>query len=146
MNQILKLYNCPIPPSENKIYRNVLRVGRVYTKEALAYKKAFQSFALANHIAIKNFNKEVSQSEPLILVMKYTFHRSRLFTKKDTIKRLDLTNYQKILLDCISKDCGIDDSRYFEVTLTKQASDILLDEITERVDILISPMKTAYPF
>ena len=56
------------------------------------------------------------------------------FTKKGSVRKVDLTNRVKFLEDCVCTALGIDDSHIFRVVLTKHDSEteMTVIEIRER--------------
>jgi Holliday junction resolvase RusA-like endonuclease len=71
--------------------------------------------------------------QPLLIECYFYFPVSRLYTKKHTIKKLDVSNRLKALHDCLCKVIGIDDSQFFEIYAIK-----IPHEVKECVDVKIS--------
>jgi len=69
----------------------------------------------------------------LELKLKFYFQHQDLYTKKNEVKRLDVTNRIKIIEDQLAQHIGIDDRYFFKVTAEKILGDhqYVNAEITE---------------
>jgi len=120
MKSIL-IQNFPLPPSENQIYRNVPRVGRVATQELKDYKRACAFWGMANK-QYKQIFWELAQEYPghVLKVDAYIILKhERLWTKDGRPKKLDASNRLKALHDQLAEYLGIDDKAFFNVSAEK---------------------------
>ena len=62
------------------------------------------------------------------LAVALRFHSTRWFNKDKSVKKRDLGNLEKLILDAIFKTLGIDDSNIFLLSLEKVAN---VEEFTE---------------
>ena len=109
-----------MPPSENVIYATSSHGrGRHYTKSAKEFQTDMKLWAWSQIHVRKN---DMKQWQKAGVIVEYWFRHDRVYTKKNTIKRIDVTNFQKILFDCFTELTGIDDCIFFEVFLKKNVS------------------------
>ncbi len=101
----------PMPPSENALYRNVPRVGRVKTAEYKRFERTIRDWHLANMRWIVAHTKLLNLSDSSRLHVESVFHfpKERLFCKDGRVKRLDTSNRVKALHDTIAKVFAFDD-------------------------------------
>ncbi len=74
---------------------------------------------------------------PLELKCVYYFEHKRLFTKKKTIKKMDVSNRMKASHDCLARILSIDDSWFFKVYAEKAPCE---DGHTEHFSAEICPV------
>lgn len=120
MKSIL-IQNYPLPPSENQIYRNVPRVGRVATQELKDYKRSCAFWGMANK-QYKQIFWELAQEYPnhVLKVDAYiVLKHERIWTKDGRPKKLDASNRLKALHDQLAEYLGIDDKAFFNVSAEK---------------------------
>lgn len=116
MSKSILIQNFPLPPSENKLYRNVPGVGRVSTKELKDYKENVRVWALSNKQII-DATKDIIFSEwnndrALKIDCYFVLKHERIYTKDGRPKKLDASNFIKACHDQLALSLGIDD-RYF---------------------------------
>lgn len=112
------LQGLPMPPSSNQQYSTVIKmVGgfrqtrRVKSKEAAIYQRAFQSWSIVNSAKIKEVKAIVNAwNTGLECTMYFIFPREKLLTKKNQLKKLDVTNRIKQIHDLLADALDIDDS------------------------------------
>lgn len=132
---MIELRDIPIPPSENQLYRNVPMRGRVKAQGYRDYESQFFAWCFENKQALlsaKNTIQLLEASQRLRLRLDFKFLESRLISKKGSMKRLDVTNRLKCLIDLVCFQLGFDDSRFFEVhckkrTVFKEGVDLVID-------------------
>lgn len=128
----------PLPPSVNKLYRNVIGVGRAKGREYKAYENACRIWMLTQQVQLFNARKFVRSVGPykaLKADAMFYFLRERILTKANTPKRNDTSNYLKAPLDLLSQILHVDDCYIWAGTYDKTPVDSILDE---RVDIKLS--------
>lgn len=113
----------PLSPSENKIYRNVFKVGRVKSRDFKDYESQFECWTLKNRERLKQAQSQLTPHLHLSLQLDFYFISQSLYTQKGTIKRMDVTNRLKILIDLLSKALQIDDSQFFRVECSKRMAE-----------------------
>lgn len=125
----------PMPPSSNNQYYLARRGPKVYhiaSDELKGFKASMAAYPLMRSV-IFELNKNlvrnwVEQGYTLEIRSIFFFHENRLFTKKNTTKRLDCSNRIKALHDQLCNIIGIDDSLFFKVYAEKA---VCLDHINE---------------
>jgi Holliday junction resolvase RusA-like endonuclease len=103
----------PMPPSQNVAYRNVPRVGRVKTQQYKDFEKACQCIFQHNKNKLEAI-KEQLKGKKIAIRMDFHFTRKEIFTLKNEIKKNDLLNRPKVLVDVLFKAIGIDDSQIWK--------------------------------
>ena len=136
----------PMPPSSNNQYYLAKRGNKVYhipSDELKLYKHNMEGYPLLRSV-IFELNKNlvrnwVEQGYYLEIRSIFFFHHSKLFTKKNTAKRLDCSNRIKALHDQLCKAIGIDDSLFFRVYAEKAVCDDSMKQecCTEILPILV---------
>jgi hypothetical protein len=102
--------NIPFPPTVNKLYATAKTGRRFKTKDGKKFDTDIEGWGLFNKQKIE----ELKEMDWLFYNLHIAYHcmESDLFTKQNTIKKIDVTNRIKPMLDGISNITGIDD-RYF---------------------------------
>lgn len=108
----------PMPPSINQqLMPSWAQKRFIKTKEAREFDSQFEAWMWSNKSDLKYTAASVralaAQGCILALDLNYYFPEEQLFTKKDTIKQLDLNNRMKSAIDAVSKAIGVDDSIFF---------------------------------
>lgn len=116
---LCELKGLPIPPSENHLYKNVPRIGRVKSLEYRAYESDFNSWAWVNLKTLKYARQAISGQMKLGLTIDYRMLHSRIYCKDGRVKKMDVTNRLKILIDLLANALQIDDSAFFSVYCKK---------------------------
>jgi hypothetical protein len=136
---MLKLTKLPIPPSQNKIYSSVR--GRLI-KSAIARKFdsdcEFWAYLRKRTVEAIKLNLEaiIANGGYLNVDCVFVFHKSKVLSKKGTLKRLDPANRLKCLHDNLAKILGIDDTYFVSGSFSK----VICDDIKEeQVIVTISP-------
>lgn len=145
----------PIPPSDNALKKPVQRhakggFGKILTfvdsKEYTIYKRELQfflhRFAPVLQKNALNLQQWLDKGYGLKAVIVFKLNHSTIYTKKGTIKRWDVTNRLKGLLDGLTTVLAIDDSNYFEVEVKKESA---LDGLKESCSIVITPVEIKNP-
>lgn len=115
--------NFPIPPSSNAIYRSFFnkKIGRLVhykSKELKAYQVLVDSWA-SNRSMMIAAAKHVLESgvrdhmNSIRVDAYFGLKRSRLWTRENTRKKIDVSNRIKALHDTLSTCLGIDDRFFF---------------------------------
>lgn len=118
-NFLYSFAELPLPPSENQLYRNVPRVGRVKTQAYKDYQGEFEAWAWKYYRQLKEAQRIVEPHPMLSLIIDFQFFYPRLFCKDGSVKKMDVTNRLKCFLDLLSNHLHIDDSRFFQVSCQK---------------------------
>ena len=134
---ILSLKEIPMPPSSNNQYV-VARNRLVPSSDLRNYKKRMEIYGITLQRSLKEDANDlagfVEDGKVLHIDRRFYFPRSRLFTKQDKPKKIDVSNRIKAVDDAISKLIGIDDKLFFSATTKKYAHSHALYEYVE-VDI-----------
>lgn len=125
----------PAPPSVNHLYRTGYRGSRVLTKEGEHFKAALQQvvveecMALPWKMAIDAVYLEAAWVRLTIgfntQILNGSWKPGRRTEKgnpQSPYKRLDASNYIKVIEDAIAKGTGIDDSVHLHVSIVKLPS------------------------
>lgn len=112
----MKLDDIPFPPSVNSIYAGKTR--RYKSPDYEKWERQFDEWALSNwgQIAkVRNFCNAATENNLDFLTLRIDMfvHRSRIFSKNGTVKKIDCSNRVKPLLDALANVLYIDDNRYF---------------------------------
>jgi len=131
------LTKLPIPPSSNNQYALVRRGHKTFhvpSKKLTQFQAKMQAYPYTNPdlylIHKQAIHQWLKEGYPLEIRCLFFFRRDRIFTKKNTVKRLDVSNRIKALHDCLCKLLEIDDSLFFRVTAEKVVSEENLEEMT----------------
>jgi Holliday junction resolvase RusA-like endonuclease len=107
--------NYPIPPSINSCY-----AGKTRRYKSVVYKEyeiEARTYALINKDKIEESRKLIKKwlrhYQKLKIKIAFEFYYERLYTKKNTVKKLDVDNYVKPLLDNLTPTLHFDDSLIF---------------------------------
>jgi hypothetical protein len=120
------LTHLPIPPTSNRFL--IPANGRlIKSPEARRYEGTMHIYALRFFKQIEAI-AEAFKGKHLRVDRYFIFHKSRLITKKDTLKKLDSSNRVKILDDSVSKLIGIDDCYFITGVAEKLWCDDPKDE------------------
>lgn len=125
-NRIWKLSGIPMPPSLNEAFANHRRMGRIKSASYRNWQVDFDKFVLANSgafAAARDLLFGHNDRNMYALNLEFMFPRSSILTKKNTAKRLDISNRVKLIEDALSKQWDTDDKNFWEIRLTKNAWD-----------------------
>lgn len=109
-----------VPPSVNHAYGQ--RHGkRFLTTEGKAYKNETKTFISRNYATQLLFVKK-NEKYAISIVCYFEELENKTWPEKvdDRYKKLDATNRVKLLEDALVEAVGIDDSHFFQVTVTKR--------------------------
>lgn len=115
---VFVLAGLPLPPSENEIYRNIPGRGRCATRALSDYQRAMKAWASCCR-GLWEIRNTVSGWWAVSVEAELYFHFRRLFTVDRRIKRLDTSNRQKALHDCLGSVLQLDDRVFWSVSATK---------------------------
>lgn len=116
-------------PSVNNLYGKTFRHNSVYLKdEGKALKKEIKEIVFATPIN----NVPDCETKKLQLAVITEVHEN-WFTKKGTVKKKDLANREKFLIDSVFEALGLEDSFIFEHTMKKIQSEKELSIIKIKV-------------
>lgn len=120
-NKAILIQNFPLPPSENQLYRNLPRVGRVATQELKNYRRECEMWGIINKNIREIFFAFMEDHPNHVLKVDFffVFKRERLWTKQNLPKKLDASNRVKAAADQLAKFFGIDDKCFFSVSSEK---------------------------
>lgn len=116
----LRLYitGFPFPPSENALYYNMPRKGRVLSTIGRDYMKRCEIWALANAEIVRVAVAEIRRVPMRVRAFLCCKHE-RIYTKKGEVKRFDPSNYEKALYDNLSRILHVDDRYFFSTAIEK---------------------------
>jgi len=114
------LYKLPVPPTGNHQLQPVKMGGYlrlIKSKQARAYEKLVMRWGIANKKDLPTI-RDVSTSwvnSGLRLRVDLCFHfpRSSLYTKKNEVKKMDVNNRIKSMVDVVSEMIAVDDRHFF---------------------------------
>lgn len=113
----------PIGPSVNHAYPSSRYGRRFKSKEMLLWQRQFDVWALKNNLLIvegvKKFGK-LDRKTPVDVQIRFFFKRARIFCKDGSIKKLDLDNRAKVIIDALTGELKFDDSKIFNLELIKE--------------------------
>lgn len=113
-----------LPPSINKLFTTVRDPQTGVIKRVLS-QKARRIRRLITALIDRELNPA------LIYELQLDIHMP-CFTKKGSVRKVDLTNRVKFIEDCVCGALGIDDSHIFRVVMNKHDSETELTEIEIR--------------
>ena len=125
-DRVLDLWIPYLPPSENRIRLHRWQRGTTYTREAKDYKKRFAAW-VQEHYLLEVSAFAAKHTDRCIYSLSIHFYFDTVINKgwaknraKTLYKRFDVGNRRKLVEDCLVEVLGgIDDSLFFELTLTK---------------------------
>ena len=128
----------PLPPTDNHIYFNLQRGGRVLSKEARRYKSLVkEKTAHAGVTCPLSFRENGPYRATITLYLKL-YNQGWPKKAKWRFSKIDTTNRNKLLLDSVCEAIGVDDRHITEVVMKKEddANDtrveITLEELWKR--------------
>lgn len=123
---MFSLYKYPLPPSSNELYASV-RGRFIKTKIARLYDFEVQNYYY-NHIDMINDIKSFVKDSMICVECIFVFHKKRIISKENKIKKLDASNRLKICHDSLSRILDIDDKQIIRGTFEKATCDQEKDE------------------
>ena len=105
--------------SDNDCYVNVPGRGRQPTIKLSNFKKIMEGWAFENSKKITTAKKELTKETPISMTIIQGLPHSRIWTKKNTIKRFDSHQWIKHLIDCFCLYLGIDDRQIWQMMIEK---------------------------
>lgn len=125
-------FRCPFfPPSINNVFfttrgRNGVPI-RVMTSEGKRYKREFKTWLARHHPEALNFFTAPDESFEIAVRLHFQkiYNAGWPKTAKSRHKKIDASNYFKVLEDALVSACGHDDSQHLRVSIMK-------NELTER--------------
>lgn len=104
----------PMPPQSNHLYGGLDVKRRYPMPKLVAFKKQIETMSLVLRSNLKaRFDLQTYQGVPIKLERRFYFHRSSVFSKAGTVKRMDVSNRIKACDDALEILFGIDDSYVF---------------------------------
>lgn len=108
---MLLLKRFPLPPTSNHLYMPIN--GRlIKTTEARKYAAAVEMYKLREFRILDEFKANVKDKDVFDVSCHFSFCRDRVYSKKETLKKLDASNRIKQTHDGLSKILDIDDCRF----------------------------------
>lgn len=101
----------PMAPTSNQMYASV-RGRLIKSNAARIYEQRCKAWSYSKLHLLEEIKTMVGD-KALRVDMCFIFPKSRLFTQKETIKKLDYSNRIKAAQDCLSALLDIDDSHFF---------------------------------
>ena len=112
---MIEFYSLPFPPTMN--HRMIPRFGRlILSPDHRKYKADLEKILLDRFLKT---NTEDFKEKQLRVEIQYVGPREEWFTKKGLIRKKDVENRHKALLDGIFKHLDLDDSQIFEINIKK---------------------------
>lgn len=111
----------PMSVSSNHLYF-VSRGRLVKSNEGRNYAKKVQTWAQKNKSTIDKL-KAILRGKTLRVDCAFFFPKSKLVTKKNTLKRIDWSNRIKLVHDNLADLIGVDDSHFISGYCCKKISD-----------------------
>lgn len=111
----------PMSPTSNHLYM-VIRGRLVKSSEGRLYLQKVGQWYSKNKSAVDKL-KAILRDRTLRVDCAFYFPRSKLLTKKNTLKKLDATNRFKALHDALSQVIGVDDSHFISGYFEKRISE-----------------------
>lgn len=136
MSEGIWLLGLPIPPSDNNLYANVPKLGRVKASGYRTYQKEVDAWAWSNMKILREARRLASLKPLLSVTLRLKMTRDCFWTRKGTVKRIDVANRLKASLDVLSRLIELDDSHFFHVSITKEP------DVSHSLDIYLA----IYPF
>jgi len=144
MTTLFTFKDFPFPPSENQIYRNIMYrtknqraiVGRAKTAQYRDFEAKVQMWSYSRTLQLNLARHQIKEDYRLWIDFKLLMPYAKLYSKRGTIKRWDVTNRIKAMLDLFSKCLGIDDSQFFKCTIEK------IHSTFEDVEITVGHLKS----
>lgn len=99
-----------------------MRRGRIIhakAKELVAWRKAFDAWALENATAVI-FGREFVKDKKLSVHADVYWPREKLYTKAGTVRKIDVSNRIKALHDALSNLLMVDDSHFWTISASKK--------------------------
>lgn len=107
-----------LPISINKAYATNFKTRRRFkTKEYAEFEKKIKH---ADYFELFEITPKTKLEVNIYLIANW-------FTKSGKIRVIDAANYEKTLIDCISKHLGFDDSQIFKLSIHKRKSVLMTD-------------------
>lgn len=130
----VKLHKWPMPMTSNHLY--IVSRGRlIKSNEARKYSNSCLHWGMQNRGTINKL-REILKDKTLRVDCCFVFPRSKLITKKNTLKKIDYSNRLKQLHDELSKMIGVDDSHFVSGYCQKMVGDDSYVDITISVEEL----------
>lgn len=135
----------PIPPSENAMYvnrRQAGKRGRAASDELRYFWDHMEFWRLKNLPFANSARRAMAGRSFLAIDCTFHFRRTRLYTGKGNVRRLDVSNRLKALHDSVAKLLGVDDSEFFESSERKLGD--LPDSHREYVDVQLRTLDQSW--
>ena len=121
----IKINRFPFPLSVNEAYipipmRSGNRARLIVSKKLQQYQAECQRFAFFNRDAFNKIRIAILDWESIAIKVEFYFPRNEVFTKENKLHKFDVANFEKPLLDCLSKIISVDDSHFNLVSLEKK--------------------------
>lgn len=114
------LADLPMPPSDNSLYLNIRGRGRVKAPSYRVYESEMNAWLYSNLELVRGFRVSVKAAKKLGIQLHCYFPESKIFCKDGRVKRLDVQNRGKAVIDLIFKMLESDDSKLFAVYFEKR--------------------------
>lgn len=109
----------PMPPTDNHMYNRGRNGRRFLSDDNKEFRAGVVRWAERHEDRIKDMRMAVQSWRAVEVTVYLGFHHARLWSKKSSPKKLDGTNRLKALLDEVAQLVGVDDSRFWQVTVQK---------------------------
>jgi len=123
----VSLNQMPMCPSINQAYKTILinrTIRRCASKALNEFKKEFKDWVKKNPATVSTARASLEGHEnALRLTLWFYFPHDRIFTKKNAVKRLDVSNRVKIIEDSLCEALGFDDRVFFNINIFKVQSE-----------------------
>ncbi len=108
---MLLLKRFPLCGTSNNMYTSV-RGRLIKSNEARKFDASVEIYKLREFKILNEWKSTVKETDVFNIDCYFVFTKDRVYTKKNTIKKKDTTNYIKQTNDGLSKMLGIDDCRF----------------------------------
>lgn len=143
MELLQRFDNFPMPPSVNSSLA-LFRGRLIKTARHREFQSLCEIWAYANFKRIQEIRAEMGKwSERRFFHINYVFNfpHTRIFSQKNTVKKIDVTNRIKPVEDAIFKILGLDDSLVFSGSFSK----CIAENRSSSVTILICTTREGKP-
>lgn len=138
MQKLIVIPDFPFPPSENNCYRNNSRGGRCKSKGYRDYETMVDQWAMLNLNNIRRARQSIEFHNHISIEAQMGFATGRIFTKDGRPKKIDVSNFVKVMHDCLAKLLAFDDKNVWFFSARK--CEVGLGE-SQRVHLVIKPVK-----
>lgn len=135
------LTDLPMPPSENNAYPTNHATGRRYASRELAEFKARMAEWQFHEGKTLGVARDIIKLWPTVAFQALIgFRRDRVYCKDGSPKKIDASNFLKVIQDGVSKAIGRDDSLFWRSAVEK--APLKLGDARERCTVILTQAPT----